>query len=150
MGAALSGKDTIVLNGRIMNDLADGPVAHLTFDSEIANVKTGKNGNSIYALNATGKQAKLMLRLLRGSGDDKFLNGILASQRSNFAAFVLMQGQFVKKIGDGLGNITNDTYITSGGVMGKEVEVESNVDGETGQSVAVYEIKFSNAPRVIG
>jgi len=146
---ALSGNDTVVINNRIFADFADGNVAELTFPNDIANVKTGKDGNSIYGLNESGKQAELKLRLIRGSADDKFLNGLLAQQQLNFAGFPLMTGQFIKKIGDGRGNIQSDTYITSGGVFSKQVEAKSNVEGESEQSVAIYTLKFSNAPRVI-
>jgi len=146
---ALSGNDTIVLNNRILGDLADGQVVDLTFPNDIASVKTGKNGNSIYGLNETGKQCEVKLRVIRGSADDKFLNSLLAQQQANFAGFVLMIGQFVKKLGDGQGNIGNDTYIMSGGVFTKIPEAKSNVEGESEQSVSIYTLKFSNAPRVI-
>lgn len=146
---ALSGNDSIILNNRIFADLADGNVAELTFPNDIATVKTGKDGNSIYGLNETGKQSELKLRLIRGSADDKFLNGLLANQQLNFAGFPLMVGQFIKKIGDGAGNIKSDTYIMSGGVFTKQVEAKSNVEGESEQSVSIYTLKFSNSPRVI-
>lgn len=150
MGAvALSGSDTININNRVLVDLADGNCAELTFPNDIANVKTGKNGNSIYGLNESGKQAELKLRILRGSADDKFLNNLLAQQQANFAGTILMIGQFIKKIGDGLGNITSDTYITSGGVFTKQIEAKTNVEGETEQSISIYTIKFTNAPRVL-
>lgn len=146
---ALSGNDTVIINNRIFADFADGNVAELTFPNDIATVKTGKDGNSIYGLNESGKQADFKLRLIRGSADDKFLNGLLANQQLNFAGFPLMTGQFIKKIGDGSGNIQSDTYITSGGVFTKQVEAKSNVEGESEQSVSIYTLKFSNAPRVI-
>lgn len=146
---ALSGSDSIIINNRIFADLADGNVAELTFPNDIATVKTGKDGNSIYGLNETGKQSELKLRLIRGSSDDKFLNGLLANQQLNFAGFPLMVGQFIKKIGDGTGNIKSDTYIMSGGVFTKQVEAKSNVEGESEQSVSIYTLKFSNSPRVI-
>lgn len=146
---ALSGSDTAVLNNRVLNDLADGNCIELTFPNDIANVKTGKNGNSIYGLNESGKQCELKLRVIRGSSDDKFLNNLLAQQQANFAGTVLMIGQFIKKLGDGQGNITSDTYIMSGGVFTKQVEGKSNVEGETEQSIAIYTVKFSNAPRVL-
>src|SRR5574343_365456 len=102
---ALSGNDSVIINNRIFADFADGNVAELTFPNDIATVKTGKDGNSIYGLNETGKQSELKIRLIRGSADDKFLNGLLAQQQQNFAGFPLMIGQFIKKIGDGSGNI---------------------------------------------
>lgn len=147
--AALSGNDTVVINNRAFSDFADGNIVELTFPSDIAQVKTGKNGNSIYGLNTTGLQCEVKMRLLRGSSDDQFLNNLLVQQNLNFAGTVLLQGQFIKKIGDGQGNITSDTYILSGGVFTKQVEATSNVEGDSVQSVSVYMIKFSNAPRAI-
>lgn len=150
MGAtALSGSDTINLNNRVLSDLADGNCVELTFPNDIASVKTGKNGNSIYGLNETGKQCEVKIRVIRGSDDDKFLNGLLVQQQSNFAGFPLMIGQFIKKVGDGLGNITSDTYVMSGGVFTKQVEGRTNVEGESEQSVSIYTLRFSNAPRAI-
>lgn len=146
---ALSGSDTINLNNQVLTDLADGNCVELTFPNDIANVKTGKNGNSIYGLNESGKQCEVKVRVLRGSADDKFLNNLLAQQQNNFAGTVLLIGQFIKKIGDGQGNITSDTYIMSGGVFTKQIEGKTNVEGETEQSIAIYTIKFSNAPRVL-
>jgi hypothetical protein len=146
---ALSGSDTIVINGYLFVDLADENVVELTFPSDIAQVKTGKNGNSIYGLNETGKQCEMKLRVLRGGADDQFLNNLLIQQQANFAGTVLMQGTFIKKIGDGQGNITSDTYVMSGGVFTKQVEGKSNVAGDTEQSLAIYMIKFSNSPRAI-
>lgn len=146
---AMSGNDTISINNRVFTDFADDNVAELDFPTEIASVKTGKNGNSIYGLNQTGRQADLKLRLIRGSSDDKFLNGLLADQQNNFAGFPLMIGQFVKKLGDGQGNITSDTYILSGGIFTKQVQAKTNVSGDSQQSVAEWMLKFSNAPRAI-
>lgn len=146
---ALSGSDTISINTRVMADLADGNCVELTFPNDIANVKTGKNGNSIYGLNESGKQCEVKMRFIRGSADDKFMNNLLVQQQANFAGTVLAIGEFIKKIGDGLGNITSDTYIMSGGVFTKQVEAKNNVEGETEQSVSIYTMKFSNAPRAI-
>ncbi len=149
MTISLSGNDTITINNRIFADLADGDCIDLTFPNDIAQVKTGKNGNSIYALNESGKQCEMKIRVIRGSADDKFLNGLMVSQQANFAGFALMIGQFIKKVGDGAGNIASDTYVLSGGVFTKVPEAKSNVEGNTDQSIAMYTLKFSNAPRAI-
>lgn len=146
---ALSGSDSVIINNRVLVEFADNDVAVLTFPNDIAMVKTGKNGNTIYGLNESGKQAELKLRMIRGGDDDKFLNNLLVQQQANFAGTNLMIGQLVKKIGDGAGNVANDTYILSGGVFTKIPEAKSNVEGDTEQSVAIYTIKFSNSPRVI-
>lgn len=146
---ALSGQDTITLNNRVLADLPDGSPAELTYPNETASVKTGKNGNSIYGYNASGEQAELKLRVLRGSADDKWLNNLRAQQKANFAGTVLLSGQIVKKVGDGSGNITSDTYVLSGGVFTKNNEAKVNVEGDTEQSVTQYVIKFSSAPRAL-
>lgn len=146
---AMTGSDTIVVNTRVLADMADGDCVELTFPNEIANLKTGKNGNSLYGFNATGKHCDLKLRVIRGSADDKFLNGLLAQQQSNFAGFPLMIGQFIKKLGDGAGVITSDTYVMSGGIFTKQVDAKENVEGDTEQSVVIYTFKFSNSPRAI-
>jgi hypothetical protein len=146
---AMSGSDTVMINNRIFADLADGNCVELTYPNDVASVKTGKNGNSIYGLNETGKQAEVKIRLIRGSSDDKFMNSLFAQQQGNFAGFPLMLGQFIKKIGDGAGNVSSDTYIMGGGIFTKAMEAKMNVEGESEQSVVVYTMKFSNAPRVI-
>lgn len=145
----LSGNDSTIIDNVPLTDLADGDCTIITFPNDIANLKTGKNGNSIYGLNESGKQAEMKVRVLRGSADDKRLNAKMVQQEANFAGTILMQGEFVKKLGDGLGNVTSDTYITSGGIFTKRVEAKTNTDGDTEQSVAIYTIKFSNAPRIL-
>lgn len=146
---AMSGNDTIILNNQLLNDLADGDCVDLTFPNEIMTVKIGKNGNAIFGLNQMGTLAEVKIRVIRGSFTDKFLNNLLVQQNSNFSGFVLLFGQFIKKIGDGAGNITSDTYILSSGAFSKEIEAKSNVEGEATQSVSMYSIKFANAARAI-
>lgn len=150
---ALSGSDTISINDRVLTDLADGACVELTFPNEIANVKTGKNGNAIYGLNESGRQCEVKLRIVRASSDDKFLTTLMSQQQSSlnngFASFILMIGQFIKKIGDGKGHVASDTYNLSGGIFSKLIEGKSNVEGEVEQSIAMYTVKFSNAPRGI-
>lgn len=145
---ALSGQDTIIINNRVLVGLADGNCVELTFPNEIASVKTGKNGNSIYGFNESGKQADVKLRMIRGSADDQFLNNLISQQQQNFSGTVLMIGQFIKKLGDGAGNITSDTYVMSGGVFTKQVEGKTNTEGDVEQSIAMYTIRFSNSPRI--
>lgn len=145
----MTGSDTISINNRIFDDLADGDAVNLTFPNDMAVLKTGKNGNTIYALNESGRQAEVTLRVIRGSSDDRFLNNLLSQQQANFASFVLMNAEFIKRIGDGEGNVLSDTYVCSGGIFGKRVEAKSNVEGDTEQSIAMYTLRFANSPRAI-
>ena len=146
---SLTGKDTISINGRILNDFADANVAELTFENTLVNLKTGKNGNTIYGFNYSGRQCKVTLRLLRASADDVFMNSLLLNLKNNPAGFTLMVGEFDKNIGDGQGNIHVDSYVLSGGTFDKETDVKENADGDVEQAVAIYHLIFSNAPRAI-
>jgi hypothetical protein len=150
MTVSLTGKDTVSINGVIFNDLADGDCAALTFPNDITQVKTGKNGNSIYAFKYDGRTCNLSLRVIRGSANDRFLNQLLSVYKNNPAGFVLLTGVLVKNVGDGAGNVTSDTYTLSGGTFKKETEVKENAEGDTEQAVAIYTLIFSNAPRSIG
>lgn len=150
MGAvALSGNDTIQINNTVLTDLGVGNCVELKFPNQIATLKTGKNGNSIYGLNQMGNQCEVTVRVLRGSADDKFLNNLLTQQQANFAGTVLLIGQFLKKVGDGQGNITSDTYIMGGGIFTKIPEAKTNVEGDSEQSEVMYTMMFSGAPRVL-
>jgi hypothetical protein len=146
---AMSGNDSVVLNNRIFTDMADNDFAMLRFPDKIANIKIGKNGNAIYSLNESGKRAEFELRLVRGSADDKFMANLLLQQQNNFPSFPLMFGEFIKLVGDGQGNITNDTYITSGGIFVQQVDAKSNASGDSDQSVSVYKLEFANSPRAL-
>ena len=150
LSLSLTGNDTLKLRDRVFADFADGDYATLTFPNDIAALKTGKDGNTIYALNETGRQCELVIRVLRGSSDDKFLQNILATQKNNFSGFVTLEGELVKRVGDGQGNITTDTYLVTGGVFTKNVEVKSSAEGDTDQSVSVYTIHFGNNSRTLG
>lgn len=146
---ALSGNDSLIINQRVLADLADGDFAVLTFPENIAKIQKGKNGNAIYALNLQGDVMDLTIRVIRGSDDDQFLLNLWSQQKSNFNGFVLMTGEFIKQLGDGAGNIVSDTYELSGGVFMKNPEAKSNVTGDTEQSITVWHLQFSNAPRAI-
>jgi hypothetical protein len=147
--AALSGNDTLVIDGHVFVDFADQNPVELTHANDIAMLKTGKNGNTLYALNETGKQVDMKLRIVRASDDDKFLLSRMSDQNLDFASFVLMAGTYTKRVGDGAGFVAADTYELSGGVFVKRIDAKMNVEGDTEQSVAIYTLKFSNAPRAI-
>lgn len=145
----LSGDDSFILNQRPFKDFADGDFAVLDFPGNIAKIQKGKNGNAIYSLDLQGDIADVSLRLLRGSSDDQFLLNLWSQQKSNFAGFVLLQGEFIKQLGDGQGNITADTYELSGGMFMKNTAAKSNVQGETEQSISIWHFQFSDAPRAL-
>ena len=148
MTIALTGNDTIIIDGLPLDfGLTTGDVATLTFPNDITSATTGKNGNSIIALNETGKIAELSIRVLRGSSDDKTLNSKMKTMEADLPSFTLLTGSIVKRIGDGISGVTEDTYALSGGSFSKRVETTSNVEGDIEQGVSVYNIRFTNSSR---
>ena len=145
----VTGNDTLTLNGRVIIDNAYGTVSQVAFPNELVTIKTGKNGNTVLAQNASGFNATLTMRLTRGSSDDQFMQALVPAAGSSFPSTTLLAGTFVKNLGDGQGNVVSDTYALQGGIISKQVEGAENVEGDTEQGVAVYNVKFSNAARVI-
>lgn len=146
---SLFGSDTIKIGERILSDFGKGEVAKVSFPTELATVTTGKNGNAIFVQNASGFQAELEVRVIRGSGDDKALQSLLTSYRSNSTGYVLQNAELAKKIGDGSGKVASDTYVLTGGIPTKQVEVVSNVEGDAEQAISVYTWVFATSDRAI-
>lgn len=153
-GVSLTGKDTVALGAtgaalRIFADFGDGDTVNLDFPNNLVESKTGKNGNTIYAFNATGQVVAMTIRVLRGSPDDKFLNAEMNLFLADPAAYPLLAGEFIKRIGDGTGAVVNDVYKVAGGVVQKIPTVKENVEGDTEQAITIYQILFANTERSI-
>ena len=146
----VTSNDTLTLNGNVFNDLGTDDVTTITFPTALVTRKTGKNGNTVYAQNAAGNNADLMLKVLRGSSDDQFMQQLLNTTPSDFPSTQLLNGTFVKRLGDGQGNVVSDVYTLSGGVISKLVDGKENVGGDTAQAESIYNIIFASAVRSIG
>jgi hypothetical protein len=146
---SLLGSDTIKIGDRILSDFGSGEVAKISYATELATVKTGKNGNTIFVQNASGFQASLEVRVIRGSADDKALQTFLTSYRSNPTAYSVQNAELSKKIGDGLGIVSSDTYVLTGGIPTKQVEVVVNTEGDSEQGISVYTWVFATSDRAI-
>ncbi len=149
MDVSLTGDDTIKVNGRSLVDFADGVVGSIKFPNDLVTMKVGKNNNTIFAFNNSGKQCDVELRIQRGSADDKFLLSEFSKMNNSFSDYVLLTGSFIKQIGDGLGGVSTDTYSMNSGLITHEPEAESQADGATDQGVVIWKLKFANAPRVL-
>lgn len=135
----LTGQDTIVLWGRVLSDFADGDIATIAVDNNIANSVVGKNGNMIIAKDEQGKKCTITLRILKGSKDDNVLNTYYKSYEIDSALFVLGNGNVAKRLGDGAGNVTFDTfYLKAVHFTRPPYDVSVNVNGSTDQAVTVY------------
>ena len=151
---SLTGNDTISIGSRdggsiIVTAFPDGDNADLTFPNDLTTVKTGKNGNSIYALNSPGVQAQLVLRVLRGTPDHTFLLSIQTAYLDNPPGFLLLSSKIVKCIGDGRGGIASDTYNLNGGVPTKIPGTTSNVGGDENQAIAVFTYMFTGSGETV-
>lgn len=139
----LTGADTFVLYDRVFNNLADGDTVTITYPNNSTEAKTGKNGNTIFAQNMSGMNANVTIRVLRGSSDDQFLAGKKATFEQDYAAGELANGSFVKRLGDGSGNVVNDVYSLKGGAFQRGIDSKENVQGDTDQAVSVYNMIFA-------
>jgi hypothetical protein len=146
---SLTGSDTISIGGRLLADFGSGEVAKISYATELATVKTGKNGNTIFVQNASGFQASMEVKVIRGSADDKALQTFLTSYRSDPVAYSVQNAELVKKLGDGTGKVTSDTYVLTGGIPTKQVEAVVNVEGDTEQAISVYTWVFATSDRAI-
>lgn len=154
MSVSLTGDDTIILSklgdqDRVMKDFADGDTAMLDVPNNLVELKSGKNQNAIVAFNASGQNVTVQLRIIRGSADDKFLNSEITSYKNNRPGYVMLTGQFIKRVGDGTGTITNEIYRFVNGLVQKYPTVKENMDGDTEQAVAIYTLIFSRIDRII-
>lgn len=146
---SLTGNDVVTLNGRVFHDFAQNDIIKLEFDAELVTVQAAKNGNVVYGLNENGKLSKLTLRLLAGSSDDRYINSLLANQISDLSGFILIVGSFVKRVGDGSGNVSNIIYNTLGGVIKKFPAAKTNTTGDVEQSVVEWMLEFGSNSRAI-
>lgn len=142
---AITGNDTLTLWNRVFADFADGDISTLTFPNNTMELKTGKNKNTVYAKNETGYNAELVLRVIKASPDDLFLRQKLSELDADVASFVLADGEFVKRTGDGQGNTSREVYTLKGGAFTKQPDVKENVEGDTEQAVTIYTMKFASA-----
>lgn len=145
----ITSDDTLTLWNRVFNDFADDDVSSVTFPNDIITVKTGKNQNTIYSKNEPGNNANVVLRLIRGSSDDQFMQGKLAAMEQDFVSQELASGEFVKRLGDGQGNVARDVYTMLGGVIVRRPDGKENTSGDTSQGVVVYNMTFAKAVRSI-
>lgn len=146
---AIAGDDVLIINGQVFTGYADADAIKFEPQGPIAEMKVSKDGNSVYALKFSGIVAKLTLRLIRGSFDDIFLNGLLQQWIAAPSLFILMSGSYVKRIGDGKGGLVNEVYQMAGGVFEAIPPGTSNMDGNIEQMVTVYTFMFRNDARLM-
>ena len=146
---ALTGNDTLVLDERVIKDLTDNSTIELSYQNDRVGISTGKDGNTVFATNEQGGNAIITIRIVRGSADDKWLNGKSIQQAQDLPSFTVINGAFSKRVGNGSGKVNYDTYTLLGGVFSKYVDAQENLIGDTDQGTAVYQLTFSQVKRSI-
>lgn len=146
---ALTGNDNLILSERVIRDFTDGSTIEISYQNDRVGMSTGKNANTVYATNKQGLNVTVTLRIIRGSADDKWLNGLSIQQERDLPTFSVINGSFSKRVGNGFGEVTFDEYILLGGVFQKYADVQENLVGETEQGTAVYTLIFSEAKRAL-
>ena len=142
--------DNLILNERVIKDYTDGSTIEIAYQNDRVGISTGKNANTVYATNKQGLNVTLTLRVIRGSADDKWLNGLSIQQERDLPTFNLLNGSFTKRVGNGFGDVTFDEYILLGGVFQRYADVQENLVGETEQGTAVYTLIFAQGKRALG
>lgn len=135
---AITGKDTLVLNGHVFHDLADGDCGKLVYDEDLTKLKVGKDGNAVFGQNQGGRAGTLSIRVVMGGPDDKYLNSLLAEYLASSSAYVLDLGSLFKNVGDGTGKTNSVVYQLIGGAPKKQPEAKINSDGDPSQSVTEW------------
>lgn len=146
---SLTGNDTFILNDRVYKNFADGSTINITFPNNRTGHTTGKNGNTVFATDKQGLNAEVELRIIAGSSDDVHLNGLSIQQEKDLPSFVLLNGSFTKRVGDGTGKVKFINYVLLGGVIDNNIETSENLQGETEQGIAVYKLFFAQAQRAM-
>lgn len=146
---AVAGKDVLIINGQVLSGFADGDAIKFEPQGPISQMKVSKDGNSIYAMQYSGIVGKLTVRLVRACFDDTTLNGLLQQWIADPASFTLMTGSYIKRVGDGKGNTTDEVYQLAGGCFEMIPGGHTNMDGSTEQSVTVYTLLFRNDARLM-
>lgn len=144
----LTGDDSIIINDIPLKDFPSGDIATLEVPNNLMGIDTGKNGNTVFALNEAGNNATLTVRVLLSSNDDKRLNGLVPVSDS-FASYILLSGAVTKQVGDGAGNLSYNKYLLAGGMVQKNPNIKTNVNGDTEQATVEYVIQFAHAARAI-
>lgn len=145
----LTSDGTLTLYDRVFNDFADDDISAITFPNDLVTVKTGKNRNTIYSKNEPGNNATAVVRLIRGSSDDRFMQTKISQMKADFVGTELMFGEFAMRLGDGEGNVIRDVYTLKGGIVTRQIDGKENVSGDTAQGVSIYNIMFADVERSI-
>ena len=153
MADAYTAQDTLQLTdfrGEFtLSDFAEGTVAELAANNELATVTTGYNGNGLGAHNEPGRQRVLTLRLVKASEDDKRLNETFELWKKRDMRFKPIKCNFTKNVAHSDGNVTHDTIECYFGLPTGVPAVSTDTTGNVEQVVSIYTFTFADYKRIV-
>lgn len=141
----LAGNDSLILDGELILDGADQDCVTIDFPNDNATITRGKNGNSMIVKNEQGKLCNVTLRVLTNGETDKYMINKLSQFNNDPTTFILLEGTFTKRTGDGKGNVTKKVYDLTGGVIMKNAGTIDSSVGNVESAVSVYNLSFANS-----
>lgn len=150
---AYTGQDTIVVedyDGKFtLEDYADGVCVEITAPNESSTTNTGFNGNSLGAHNEPGRQRQAVIRLVKGSGNDKRFNTSWTFWQNRDIRFKPLKLTCTKRVSHSDGSVTNDTQECFFGLPVNPPVPMVDTTGNTDQVVSVYTFRFGNSKRTL-
>lgn len=145
---AYTSHDICEVDEEVVTTFGDGDTATITYPNDVMGMKTGKNGNTVAAHNEMGREAELVIRVLKGGYDDKRFNSKLVKWKSRAEDFEPMTATFTKVIHTDTG-IVNEVTTLKFGIPVRCVETRENVEGDTEQCFSNYTIRFGDSSRAL-
>jgi len=137
--------DSLILDGKVVLDFADGDYFTTDYPNDLATSSKGKNGNGITVKNEQGTVVNTTLRILVGHETDKYLNNKLIQFKNDTLHYSYITATATQYYGDGNGNVEKKVLNLTGGVVLKPAGTISSASGNTDQAVAIYTLQFLNS-----
>lgn len=131
--------DTIILNSRLITDLANESVMQITLPNDVIVRTAAKDGNVVFSVNEEGYRSEITLRVLLGSADDKFLNGLCLPSTGDITTAIAFPLIVTKIYGDGTGSQSKAQYTIENCMMTKtSPDYINSTTGDVNQGISEY------------
>jgi len=132
---------TFTLNGRRFTDFIEGDKIAIDFPNDATKKTRGQDGNYSMKKTANADEMNMTISLLKASGDDSFLNGLL-NQELAIELEGSLQTPFKRDGSDGI----EDYSLVGGGITTRTPSSLNTVDGD---DTFDYVINFATARRSV-
>jgi len=126
---------------RVFRDFANEDYLSLEFGNDDTEEEEGRGGLIIGDV-INSDRATLTVRLVRGSPDDTFLQGLRSDYKRSPKTFVFMTGNASISHGNGDGTFTTENYLLTKGIFSKKPDFKGN-RGNTEAGIAVWVFKVT-------